>query len=917
LNQPTLSRPPFGLSTQHSPAYCVPELCAVLVLDTSGRVTAANLSARSLWPSGDREPVGAHVTSLIQFDQITREPGLIEAQWKVLLDATLDQNALLITTPRSGVPRQVVVRLETHVGTGSGYFATVQPAPLPPPPTPVAATKDDFTNFQLLTDRGAAGFFDLNLKTGRAYYSAAWKRMLGYEDAGLPDSIDHWRQLIHPDDSAAAPDQPGKKLAIRPRAFSVEFRMKHRLGQWVWIHCLGLQVPGALGELEQVVGLHLDITERKELDETCVANDTRMQTLSSMGPLGAFELDFTGKTFWFSPAWKKILGFDESECPAELATFVAALPPNAVAGGPEAWLSQPDPGQTSFLVSSELRDKSGAPLPLLLGAHRTFTRKKDLVRVTGFICPIPPGQSVAINTYHPVNLALAGGVEPHRGSSLAPVLAQEALSTVAEGVVVVDGHGKVCFVNPVAVRLLQRPAEAMMGQPVTEVFKLVNRESGRPVDDPFDRALTASQPLPLISQDALVASAGSSPTPIVWTARAGFDPDGKPHGVVIAFRDPAEMNLTPEELVKANRFETLGMLAGGIAHDFNNLLTTILGGISLAKDNRDYSALEDSEKACMTAKGLTRQLLSFAKGGGGTSAVLPVQEILSDSIKIASAGSTAEVTLEIAERTAPVMVDRAQILQVFQNLIVNALQAMPPPPHRPKVQVIAANVNLKDGQVVSLAAGDYVQFDVRDNGSGIPPEYLPKIFDPFFTTKKHGTGLGLATVQTIVRKHGGQITLKTAVGAGTAFTIYLPHAGRAVEVQARKAPTLRFGTGRVLFMDDDATITSLTATMLKSLDYKFDLAKSGEEAIVLYKRYLNIGRPYDAVIMDIGVIGGMGAEETFQHLKKLDSDVRAIISSGYDNEDIARRFLDAGFCGHLTKPYRVTDLGKLLKTVLG
>ena len=169
----------------------------------------------------------------------------------------------------------------------------------------------------------------------------------------------------------------------------------------------------------------------------------------------------------------------------------------------------------------------------------------------------------------------------------------------------------------------------------------------------------------------------------------------------------------------------------------------------------------------------------------------------------------------------------------------------------------------------------------------------------------------------IVRKHGGQIGLDTAEGAGTAFTVYLPTANRPVEVQARRAASLRFGTGRVLFMDDDPKITAITATMLKSLDYKFDLAKNGEEAITFYKRYLNIGRPYDAVIMDISVVGGMGGEETFQALRELDPDLRAIVSSGYDNEEMARKFLDLGFCGYLTKPYRVAELGKLLRTVLG
>lgn len=872
-------------------------ICAVLLLDEKGRITATNSSARQLWQTGEHDLGGEHLVSLFAFDVVSNDPEFIQAQWEVLVASAVERATTLSAQPREGTPFEVCVRLEKTAGGTGGYVAMVQPA-VPAAGGDAPATTDA-AGFQLLAEKSQAGFFDLELQAGRCSFSPAWKKILGYAAAELPDTLETWRNLIHPDDSAASPEKVGRKAVAGPRPFNVEFRMKHQRGHWTWVQCLGVQLIGPGGQLERVVGLHLDITERKELEDTLTANDARLQDLAGAGPLAAFELDFAGNAFWYSPAWERLLGYEEAELAATAASFGCALPAEEASAGVEEWLLARAPGQAQFVEPVRLQAKDGRPVPVLLGAQRTVSRRRELTRVVGFACPLPAD-----------GIAAEGAVPA--------ALSDEALGALAEGVVMVDPRGRIIFVNATAARLLQVSAPQVRGQPVGDVFRLVNHQTNRPADDPVGRALSADKPLPLISGDSLAPPVeGDAPTPIVWTARAVYGPDRKPCGVVIIFRNPDEMTLTPEELVKANRFEALGLLAGGIAHDFNNVLTTILGAVSLAKDNRDYSSLEDAEMACLTAKGLTKQLLTFAKGGAGTHVVATPKEILQDAIQIAAAASTAVVALEIAGGVEPVLVDRAQILQVFQNLIVNALQAMPPPPHQPRLQIRAANIVLADQQVPTLPAGEYVEFEVRDNGTGIKPEHVDKIFDSFFTTKKHGTGLGLATVLSIVRKHGGQIALDTQVGVGTAFTVYLPKATKPAEIQARKAPSLRFGTGRVLFMDDDAKISSLTATMLQSLDYKYDLAKNGEEAIVLYKRYLNIGRPYDAVIMDLTVVGGMGGEECFNELKKLDPEVRAIVASGYDNEDMARQFLDRGFCGYLTKPYRVTDLGKVLKAVLG
>jgi len=368
-------------------------------------------------------------------------------------------------------------------------------------------------------------------------------------------------------------------------------------------------------------------------------------------------------------------------------------------------------------------------------------------------------------------------------------------------------------------------------------------------------------------------------------------------------------------LLRADRSETLGALAAGIGRELNELLATILGAVATAQSGDDI-AMDDAEQACIAARELTRRLLVMGRGGDGSRAIVETREILIEAAKAAGAGSVAEIVVDVPDGVAPVLVERMQILQAFQNLLRNALEAMPPPPHRPRVQLRAANTELETDRIEGLPAGSYVEFEVRDNAAGIAPEQLEAIWDPYFTTKKHRTGLGLPAALAIVRRHGGQIGVDSTVGDGTVFTIFLPAADTGGEPQGKRAPSERFRTGRVLVMDDDAKIAARTGAMLESLDYRFDLARNGSEAIDWYRRYFSVGRPYDAIILDLDVVGGMGGREAFEELRLLDPDVRAIASHAGGDEE-SRQCLDQGFCGCLAKPYRPADLGKLLGTVLG
>ncbi len=880
---------------------------AVLVLDTDGRIQVASAAARALLHASPTELVNDFFPNLFAIEVVSKDPDWIQSQWEVLLAAGQGQPIGLKLQPKEAATLDVLVRIEKAGDDPVRYLGfinlpAVAAAPAVPfraPTAPPTGAADSF--LVQLNERSPLGFFDLNFLKNEVYYSPTWKKLLGYTDAALANTYETWLALIHPDDSAAAPDRQGRGGGTGPRSFSLEFRMKHAAGHYAWVQSVGLQIYGPNGALQRVIGAHLDVSDRKEFEEAGLRAEERLAQLGDRGRVGVFDLDFAAGLYWLSPGYKSLLGYADADLPDTLESFLRTLPLDETVGGVQAYFLAQHPSQVAYFDTLRLRHREGREVLVYACVARQISRRKELQRVLGFAVPLPEGLS-------------ADGVPAEASLGLTAAQLAVLFAEVQEALLIADAGGQVIFLNPKAEKLLGRTSAQCVGQETWEVFRLVHRESGQPGESPVAKALMSGEATALNTEFALEVGHAKT-VPVAFSTRAVIDSAGKPAGAVLVFRNPDEMTLTPEELVRANRFESLGKLAGGIAHDFNNLLTTILGGVSLAKDARDESGLENSERACLAAKGLSKQLLTFSKGGTGVRQVVKPADILADAMRLAAAGSTVKVELAVAPETNTICVDRAQILQVFQNLIINAIQAMTTGEGR--IWITGSNIELAEGQIAPLPAGTYVAIEVRDNGSGIKPEHLAKIFDPFFTTKKTGTGLGLATVLSIVKRHGGQMGLESEVGTGTAFTVFLPQADRPEEIEARRAPSLRFGTGRVLFMDDDAQICELTGGMLESLGYKFDIAKNGEEAIQFYKRYLNIGRPYDVVIMDLTIIGGMGGEQTYKLLRELDPEVRAIIASGYDNDDMARQFYDMGFYGYLPKPYRVSELGKIIRTVLG
>jgi len=394
------------------------------------------------------------------------------------------------------------------------------------------------------------------------------------------------------------------------------------------------------------------------------------------------------------------------------------------------------------------------------------------------------------------------------------------------------------------------------------------------------------------------------------------------HGTLSGFwllkRDITQSHRLREDAFRAQKLESLGVLASGIAHDFNNSLTAILGNLNLAKmraapEDPTIPRLVEAERACGRAKSLTEQLLTFAKGGPPVMNVGHIAPLLEECVAFALSGSNVACKCSIPQDLWPVEFDEGQISRVIHNLVLNAQQAMP---EGGTLEVTAENVILADGDVRGLNEGKYVRIATTDTGVGIPRENLPKIFDPYFTTKKKGSGLGLATSYAIIRSHKGVIAVESELNVGTTFLIYLPAVDR--DISPRKASDRPDcgARGRILLMEDEKMVRDVVEEMLGVMGYAVQCAAEGLEAIKYYKQAMKEGLRFDAVIMNLTVQGGMGGMEAIGELLTIDPQAKAIASSSPFSAPIMGNFAESGFKAMVSKPYNLDELTAVLGRVV-
>jgi len=674
-----------------------------------------------------------------------------------------------------------------------------------------------------------------------------------------------------------------------------EYRFRHRDGHSVYLEAMAsnlLDNPSIGG----IVVNSRDITDRKIVQIALLESEERFRTIFDNAGIGIMLILTDGSIMVSNVAMREMLGLQNSSMRGLF--FRDFYSENSGMPKHEELLATLENTEGMHQFDCKLgRTESNK-----ISVHVTASLVKNSDQQTQFI--ILMAEDVTER-----NNALRALVEEKERLSV-------TLKSIGDGVIAVDNMNRIILANEVAGRLLDCNPEQIIGKPLQSVLKEGELSTGEFLHRLEKDSNTAIHRAPME-----ITRENGRKHKINATLSAMFDEDKQRIGSVIVLRDVTSEVALEEELRRTQKLESLGILAGGIAHDFNNILTAIIGNISLGKLSLSEQhavslRLDDAERAAVRARDLTQQLLTFAKGGAPIKRAASIAEIIRETAGFVLRGNRAKCEYHFAPDIWNVEVDEGQISQVINNLVINGAQSMP---NGGTIHILCENFEALDNvryRNIFLTPGNYVRIVVGDEGVGIPKEYLEQVFDPYFTTKQKGSGLGLATSYSIIKKHEGYIFVESDYQKGSEFTILLP-AKPGLEVNNPKEnQAVHGGNGKILVMDDEVTILEVAEAMLTRLGYETVLCRDGGEAIEAYHQAIREAAPFKAVIADLTVPGGIGGKEMVATLRETYPDLLALVSSGYSNDPIMAEFQKHGFQGRILKPYNVQILGSALKDVL-
>jgi len=699
-----------------------------------------------------------------------------------------------------------------------------------------------------------------------------------------------YAELVHPAERETGRATMLALLAGEIAAVDLERRYLRRDGTEFWGHLTGRRFHDAHGAQLGLVGVVSDVTERKQAEQALRKSEKMLQAIIDAEPECVKLLDAEARLLFMNQAGLDMLQADSLDqvrgqcvCPLVTSAYRQAfldLTQRVFRGESGILLFEMvgAKGRRLWLETHAvpLHDEGGA-IVALLGVTRDVTERK---RVEESLRASETRFRSIIES-SPVGI-LAADLESRR----------------------------FLYANPEICRLLGYSERDFATLTAADLAVPEERlESAAGFQNHADGRLRATERTFRRKDGSPVRVAISSVT---------MEFDGRPC-LVGFFTDVTERLLLEEERLRAQKLESVGTLAGGIAHDFNNLLQGVFGSIAMAKlaldrPEKALAILEQAEKALHLSVNLTTQLLTFSKGGKPVRRTIDVRPVIEDAVRLALSGSRVTHGLAFDERLSAVDADEGQIGQVVQNLVLNAEQAMP---LGGRIEISARNAAPERVAELGLPAGaGFVEIAVRDEGIGIPPAHLPRIFDPYFTTKEKGSGLGLATSYSIVRNHDGTIQARSELGKGSTFTVYLPASAAATERPAALEERRACARSRVLVMDDEEIVRAVAGELLQALGHDAELAADGAEAVALFTAARAAGRPFDVVILDLTIRGGMGGEETARRLREIDPAVRTVVSSGYSDDGVVATFRRHGFRSFLKKPYSLAELARVLAEAL-
>lgn len=649
----------------------------------------------------------------------------------------------------------------------------------------------------------------------------------------------------------------------------------------------GYPVLDQEGQAVGAVEITMDITERKKVEKALKESEERVSMAIEGTDLGLWDwMVQTGETI-FNERWANILGYTLEElAPVNIDTWIRLTHPDDLKRSNEL-LARHFTGESEFYeCEARMKHKNGKSV-WVLDRGKVVERDADgkPVRMTGTHLDITERKQ-----------------------------AEEMFRALADsspiGIYIVQ-DGRFQYVNPQMQKQIGYSSRELLGRESLSVVI------------PEDRGM--------VRKNAIEMLKGKSSQPYEYRT---VDKQGSTEWVLetvasIMYQGQRatlgnQMNITErkrleDEQLRIEKLESIGTLAGGIAHDFNNILTVIMGNISMAIREVEPSSnaadrLEEAERASHRARDLTHRLLAFARGGDPVKKAVSIAEMVRESAAFGLRGSSVSGNYFLPDDLWAVEADEGQLNQVMTNLVINAVEAMP---MGGTLDISARNLSPGKTGKIPLPKGKYVEITVADHGIGMSQAHWERIFEPYFSTKQRGSGLGLATSYSIVKNHGGHITVESELGIGTTFRLYLPASGEPAPARiemSRELPVT--GKGRILVMDDEATIRLLLSKMLDGAGYEVELAENGEEAIKKYTGAMVAGTPFAAVIMDLTISGGMGGMEATNKLREIDSNLKAIVSSGYSTDPIMANYMKYGFSGVVAKPYQAGELEKTLRNVL-